>query len=228
MEYRVQRGDTIAQIKSMMNIEWDRLRELNPKAVGRASNGNWFLKEGAEITDGKPFEAVLKQAQEPAKPDPVQESPLKSNEYIEHTIKPGDTLWALAVKKYHVNMDDVIRDNNIKNPDLIQPGQKIRIRTPEFPEEQVVTASWYGESYHGRQMADGKLYNMYANTIAHKDLPFGTKVELENPETGVAVEATVTDRGPFIEGRDVDLSYSLAKELSLVEPGVGKLKMRIL
>jgi rare lipoprotein A len=51
---------------------------------------------------------------------------------------------------------------------------------------------------------------MHANTIAHKELPLGTRVELKNPRTGQTASAVVTDRGPFIEGRDIDLSYGLA------------------
>ena len=77
-------------------------------------------------------------------------------------------------------------------------------------------------------MANGDVFNMYANTIAHRKLPFGTKVELENPETGVKEIAFVTDRGTYIEGRDVDISFGLAKKLSLVKKGVGQLNMRIL
>ncbi|MDR3090144.1 MAG: septal ring lytic transglycosylase RlpA family protein [Desulfobulbaceae bacterium] len=91
-----------------------------------------------------------------------------------------------------------------------------------------VVASWYGQYHHGRAMANGEPFNMYAATIAHKDLPLGAKVRLENPETGEKVVATVTDRGPFIEGRDVDLSYGVAKRLSLDKQGVGSLLMTVL
>jgi rare lipoprotein A len=77
-------------------------------------------------------------------------------------------------------------------------------------------------------MANGDRYDMFADTIAHKELPFGTRVELKNPRTGEKTTAVVTDRGPFIEGRDVDLSYGLACRLSLVENGVDTLVMRIL
>jgi len=69
---------------------------------------------------------------------------------------------------------------------------------------------------------------MNAATIAHKDLPLGTQVELENPHTGESVKAVVADRGPYIRGRDVDLSYGLAKKLSLVEKGVGPLVMKVI
>jgi rare lipoprotein A len=148
--------------------------------------------------------------------------------WTEYTIKKGDTIWDLAVNRYHVNVEDVIKDNNIQDPRKIQPGDKIRIRLPSYPSTQVVTASWYGADYHGKAMANGDFFNMYAPTIAHKDLPLGTRVELENRETGVKVKAVVTDRGPFIAGRDVDLSYGLARVLSLDKKGVGKLLMRVI
>jgi rare lipoprotein A len=77
-------------------------------------------------------------------------------------------------------------------------------------------------------MANGDPYNMYANTIAHKDLPLGTKVELNNPRTGQTTTAVVTDRGPYVMGRDVDLSYGLARKLSLVQEGVDTLVMKVL
>lgn len=91
-----------------------------------------------------------------------------------------------------------------------------------------VVASWYGEEHHGKPMANGEAFDMNAATIAHKDIPLGTRVELENPLTGVRVRAVVADRGPYVEGRDVDLSYGLAQRLSLVEKGVGPLVMHVL
>lgn len=149
--------------------------------------------------------------------------------WITHTVKRGDTLWALALKRYHVNLNDLIRDNNITDPKALQPGQELRVRVHDYPEEdQKVVASWYGKPYHGRPMANGETYNMHAATIAHPTLPLGVRVELENPDTGVRVQAKITDRGPFVEGREVDISYGLAKKLSFVEKGVGKLLMRIL
>ena len=83
-------------------------------------------------------------------------------------------------------------------------------------------------NFHGKPMANGQRYNMYADTIAHRLLPLGTEVELENPLTGQRVKAVVTDRGPFVTGRDVDLSYGLARKLDLVRKGVGGLVMRVL
>ena len=89
-------------------------------------------------------------------------------------------------------------------------------------------ASWYGEYHHGLPMANGQPFDMFSPTIAHKEIPLGTRVRLENPETGQQVTATVTDRGPYVAGRDVDLSYQLAKQLSLEHQGVGRLIMEVL
>lgn len=159
-----------------------------------------------------------------AEPNPTNTN---GSVYFQYTVQKGDTLWELAVKRFHVNLEDIIRDNNIKDPDLIYPGQSLIIRRPAIPQVQEVTASWYGSDYHGRPMANGDPFDMHGATIAHKEIPLGTRVELENPATGEKVRAIVTDRGPFVPGRDVDLSYGLAKRLSLVEKGVGRLLMRI-
>ncbi len=233
MSYQVQRGDTITQVTRQFNISWERLRQMNPHAVGQTRRtGRWFLKEGANIKTEDSFESVLKQKVEKVvEQKPVVSSAVdthKKESWTEYTIKPGDTLWALAVKRFHVNLEDLIRDNNIKNPRHIKPGQKIRVRQQPLQGTQNVVASWYGEKYHGRAMANGTPFDMHANTIAHKDLPFGTQVELKNPETGQVEKATVTDRGPYIAGRDVDLSYGLAERLSLLKKGVGKLVMKII
>lgn len=156
------------------------------------------------------------------------ESDHTGERWVEYTIKENDTLWNLAVKRFHVNVEDIIRDNSIQDPRKIQPGRKIRVRLPSYPERMEVVASWYGKEHHGRPMANGKTYNMHAATIAHKALPLGTTVELENPATRERARAVVTDRGPYVEGRDVDLSYGLARRLSLLEKGVGPLVMRVL
>ena len=229
MSYEVQRGDTIAKVTSLMKMSWKTLRRLNPDSVGQSNRtGHWFLKEGAVIKSEADFGTILKQKQEKEElPQPLN-STSDSDQWKEYTIKPGDTLWSLAVKKYHVHVEDLIKDNHIQDPRRIRPGKKIRIRLPSYPEKQEVTASWYGKSHHGRAMANGEIYNMYADTIAHKNLPFGTRVELENPITGEAVKAVITDRGPYVAGRDIDISYGLARKLSLVQKGVGTLTMRVI
>ncbi|MBU1056699.1 MAG: septal ring lytic transglycosylase RlpA family protein [Proteobacteria bacterium] len=254
--YQVQKGDTIAQVTRQLGTNWETLREKNPEAIGRSrKNGNWFLKEGATLKTENSFQDSLQQAKQQRKessaqastplsiplpqPSPLfmtaieqdstrpEPSPSDSG-VVEHTIQAGETLWELAVKKYHVHVDDIMKDNGITDAKTLQIGQTIKINLPEKTGEEQVVASWYGKDFHGKPMANGDIYNMYGATIAHKEIPLGTKVELKNKDTGQTVQAVVTDRGPYIEGRDVDLSYGLAKKLSLLNQGVGSLVMRIL
>jgi len=228
MSYVIERGDTISKVTDMLKVSWQELKQANPNAVGRCSKtGNWFLKQGAVIKGKNSFESVLAQTKKPSETEPSENVENDSKRCTKYTIKSGDTLWELATKKFHVKVKDLTDLNGIENPRAIQPGQEIRVPVMSHPEEQEVVASWYGEAYHNRPMANGAIYNMHASTVAHRDLPFGTRLELENPETGEKVTAVVTDRGPFIEGRDLDVSYGLAQKLSLVKRGVGPLLMRI-
>ncbi len=244
MPYEVQKGDTIAKVTSLMRTDWRTLKRMNPEAVGRSErNGHWFLREGAVVHGSSSFEASLRERVEAGSSTagtvgtPREERiPTDSKTdsggrggWTAYTVQPGDNLWSLAVKKFRVELDALVEANGLENPGLIHPGQVIRVPPPKtFAEEMDVVASWYGRTYHGRPMANGEFYNMYGDTIAHRDLPFGTRVELSNLETGERVTAVVRDRGPFVEGRDVDLSYGLARRLSMVEKGVGTLRMKVL
>ncbi len=89
----------------------------------------------------------------------------------------------------------------------------------------LVTASWYGPRHEGKPMANGQPFDMYADTTAHRTLPMGTKLRLTNPANGRSATVEVTDRGPFIRGRNLDVSYGVARKLGMVEKGVTKLRM---
>ena len=89
-------------------------------------------------------------------------------------------------------------------------------------------ASWYGKPFHGRLTANGEVYNMYGNSAAHKTLPFGTIVKVTRPDTQKSVLVHINDRGPFIKGRIIDLSYGAAKKLGIVEIGVIKVELEVL
>lgn len=88
-------------------------------------------------------------------------------------------------------------------------------------------ASWYGEDYHGRLTASGEVYDMEAMTAAHRTLPFGTVVRVENRANGRNAEVRITDRGPFIGGRIIDLSRRAARELGMLESGVANARITI-
>jgi rare lipoprotein A len=89
-------------------------------------------------------------------------------------------------------------------------------------------ASWYGHPYHGRPTANGEIYNMYALTAAHRTLPFGTQVRVHDLDNGRDVVVRINDRGPFVEGRIIDLSYAAAKALEMVGPGLATVSLEIL
>jgi rare lipoprotein A len=89
-------------------------------------------------------------------------------------------------------------------------------------------ASWYGRKFHGRPTASGERYDMHELTAAHRTLPFETRVRVTNLENGRSVRVRINDRGPFVDGRIIDLSYGAAKKLGMVEAGVVRVRLEIL
>jgi rare lipoprotein A len=89
-------------------------------------------------------------------------------------------------------------------------------------------ASWYGGKFHGRLTSNGERYNMYGRTAAHKTLPFNTYVLVTNLQNGRKTTVRINDRGPFVRGRIIDLTYTSAHELSMVEDGVVPVKIEAL
>lgn len=89
-------------------------------------------------------------------------------------------------------------------------------------------ASYYGPGFHGRRAADGSIYNMYQFTCAHKKLPFGTRLKVTNKKNGKSIVVTVTDRGPYVKGRIVDLSVAAAKEIDMLRSGVAPVTIEVL
>ncbi|MDP3426332.1 MAG: septal ring lytic transglycosylase RlpA family protein, partial [Humidesulfovibrio sp.] len=90
---------------------------------------------------------------------------------------------------------------------------------------EVGTASWYGIDFHGKKTATGEVYDMFGVSAAHKTLPLGTKVRVTNLENGRELEMTVNDRGPFIDGRIIDLSYASARLLGMADNGIAKVRV---
>src|SRR5258706_3503612 len=95
-------------------------------------------------------------------------------------------------------------------------------------EELFGYASWYGHPYHGRKTASGEIYDMNQLTAAHKTLPLGSLVQVINQDNGKQVDVRINDRGPFIEGRVIDLSYAAAKEIQMVGPGLALVRLSLL
>jgi rare lipoprotein A len=88
-------------------------------------------------------------------------------------------------------------------------------------------ASWYGRDFHGRQTANGERYNMNAHTAAHRTWPFGTVVRITNLRNGKQTTVRINDRGPWVRGREIDLSYQAARDLGMLNTGLEKVMMEI-
>lgn len=89
-------------------------------------------------------------------------------------------------------------------------------------------ASWYGPPYHNRRGSNGEVYNMHAMTAAHRTLPLGSIVRVTNLKTGHAALVRITDRGPFIPGRLLDLSLAAARKVDVYLPGVAEVKVEVM
>ena len=88
------------------------------------------------------------------------------------------------------------------------------------------TASWYGKNHHNKRTASGELFNMYGMTAAHRTIKFGTRVKVTNLKNNRSVIVTINDRGPFVKGRIIDLSYAAGQQIGM--DGTAKVSLEII
>lgn len=93
---------------------------------------------------------------------------------------------------------------------------------------QTGMASWYGPGFHGKLTSNGEVYNQHDLTAAHLTLPLGTHVMVTNLQTKQAIEVRINDRGPYVGGRLIDLSYAAARSIGVYEPGVASVRVEVL
>ncbi len=117
----------------------------------------------------------------------------------------------------------VVLSGCAKHKRIAVPSQPAKIGSTERGE-----ASWYGDPYNGRRAASGEVYDMEQFTAAHKTLPFQTWVQVTNLDNGKQVDVRITDRGPFVDGRIIDLSRAAAREIDLLRMGVAKVELRVI
>lgn len=98
--------------------------------------------------------------------------------------------------------------------------------SPGYTEEGI--ASWYGIPFNGRPAADGEIYNMEALVAAHRLMPFNTWLRVTNLSNNKTVDVRVIDRGPFVEGRIIDLSKAAARQIDLLGPGVTRVRLEVI
>lgn len=100
--------------------------------------------------------------------------------------------------------------------------------TPSVGDTETGIASWYGKPYHGRPAADGEIYDMEKLTAAHRTLPFNTWVRVYDLDNNKTVEVRIIDRGPFIDGRIIDLSHAAAREIEMIGPGIARVRVEVI
>jgi rare lipoprotein A len=131
-----------------------------------------------------------------------------------------------------------------KKPELAKPTDERKVKPSQRPYTvlgqryeplathegfvQTGVASWYGPDFHGKTTSNGERYDMYAMTAAHKTLPLGVFVKVENKENGKEAVVRVNDRGPFVKGRIIDLSYAAAKKLGVDVHGTAAVRVEAL
>jgi rare lipoprotein A len=93
---------------------------------------------------------------------------------------------------------------------------------------EVGIASYYGDAFHGKKTASGEVFDQRKLTCAHRELPFGTRLKVTNLENDRSIIVRVNDRGPWVSGRIIDLSYAAAKQIGMLERGLVKVKIEII
>ena len=132
---------------------------------------------------------------------------------------------------YATTPDAVVRAEKIlarHNQPYVVLGKRYVPFTQLQPYHRRGIASWYGKRYHGRKTASGEPYNMHAMTAAHPILPIPSYVRVTRIATGENVVVRINDRGPFLQGREIDLSYAAATRLDIVNAGTGEVMVELL
>jgi rare lipoprotein A (peptidoglycan hydrolase) len=111
------------------------------------------------------------------------------------------------------------------NPELARPNPSL---APKPGKTWECVSSWYGEDFDGRPTANGETYDMYGVTAAHPTLPLGSIVRVINPKNNRSQIVRINDRGPYVEGRGLDVSYEVARRLGFDQRGVAKVRLELL
>lgn len=140
----------------------------------------------------------------------------------------------LSVPEYALQMTNTIRQA-LGSPILVRDSNLLASRgfvsysfaRRYMARPEVGIASWYGGIFNGRKAADGSIFSTYKFTAAHKTLPFGSVVRVTNTRNGKSCLVKITDRGPFVAGRVIDLSSAAAREIGILDSGVSQVKLEI-
>ena len=145
---------------------------------------------------------------------------------VQALIRPGALAsWAVALALTGCATGTAVV--NAPPPEIpappVAPAPRVAPRAVETG-----TASWYGKAHHGQPTSSGEVYDMHGLTAAHRSLPLGTRVRVTNVKNDRSVEVRINDRGPFVRGRILDLSYAAAQELGALTDGAFRVKLYVL
>jgi len=118
-------------------------------------------------------------------------------------------------------------NESVENSTTTVNNEEVLMNTSlvDYVDKGIMRASWYGPKFHGKTTANGEQFDQMAFTAAHKKLKFGTLLRITNPKNDKSVVVRINDRGPYITGRQLDLSKAAAQELGMIKKGVVKLKV---
>jgi len=120
------------------------------------------------------------------------------------------------------------KDHSSSKTQFESPDDFKNLGPDAWKNEMEGIASWYGADFEGRLTSNGEIYDMYAMTAAHKTLPLGTVVKVNNLDNGKSVEVRINDRGPYVLGRIIDLSKSAAQAVGISDTGTAHVRLEII
>jgi rare lipoprotein A len=147
------------------------------------------------------------------------------SKYIAHGLAIVFSVVSLGAAQKPTSSESARAQANSKQSEVVVSLKYVSTKANK--PYQVGTASWYGSYFQGKTTASGEPYNMYDMTAAHMNLPLGTLVKVTNLRNGYAVVLRVNDRGPFVDGRIIDVSYNAAKVLDFKARGLQRVRLDI-
>lgn len=155
-------------------------------------------------------------------PMPSYSASLKTQKTAIKKVK-NTTKASVAKKSAKASRSNPVKEEVQKAPS----DREVWMRRAQSSQALTGKASWYGKDFHNKATASGLAYDMHTFTAAHRTLPIGTVVKVTDQHNGKSVMVCVTDRGPFVQGRIIDVSYAAAQKLGLAKRGVGKVELEV-
>jgi len=122
-----------------------------------------------------------------------------------------------------------IDNSGLQNwPDPVLESSGATLRPDYTPDVYIGAASWYGPGFNGKKTASGEIFDETKLTAAHKTIPLGRRARVTHLGNGKSVEVLINDRGPYVEGRMIDLSHAAAKVLGMIDDGIAKVQVELL